>query len=360
MKKILVILCIICLFSSIKEVRASDDGLFAVSTEAEFDECLKSSSACKLTSDLRISESKVIEGNLMLNLNGRTLSAVDNLKVTGGLLVVKRGAKLTIYDTTGTGKITTGSSGNVYGGIQLANDNNSTEVAELVVNSGTIEGYYYGIVGNGNTPHTKVTINGGTITGLNKEDSLGIFQPQLGDLVINGGTITGGTGIEIRSGNLTINNGTIKGVAPKFIKMVNGNGSTTNGVGVAVSQHTTKNNINVNIKNGDISGEYAFYEWNPHKNNKTDIDKVKITIEGGNFVGTATGVKCVYSEDFTEFISDGKFNTDVSEYLTKDSKVVFKEVNTNKGENNYIIPLIVVGLLFILIIYVKRNIRNYK
>ena len=181
----------------------------------------------------------------------------------------------------------------------------SEELAELIVESGTIEGYYYGIVGNGKNHNSKITINGGTILGLNEEDSVGIYHPQKGTMVINGGTIKGGTGIEIRSGNLTINNGTIEGVASKFLKMKNSNGSTTNGVGVAVAQHTTKNSITVNINDGNISGQYAFYEWNPQSNSRTDLDKISLSIKGGKFTGVADGVSTVYSEDFKNFISGG-------------------------------------------------------
>ncbi len=332
--KLLIILSIFCLFPII--VNASDNGIFEAASESELKKCLETEAFCKLKSDINVKNELTIDKEVLIDLNGKTLKPADTLELHRGFILINRGGKLIVKDSLGTGKISTGSKENskVWAAIQLAHDNNTDKLAELVVNGVTIEGYYYGIVGNGNYDNTKITINGGTIIGLNEEDSVGIYHPQEGELDILGGTIKGGTGIEIRSGNLNVSNGTIEGVSPRFIKVVNANGSTTNGVGIAVAQHTTKKDIKVNISGGNISGQYAFYEWNPHGNNKADIDKVVIKITGGEFTGTAEGVPTVYSEDFTKFISGGKFNKSVSKYLTDDAQVTSKEIEEIKTDEN--------------------------
>ena len=320
MKMKWIIFILLTIMAGCYNVSASDDGFIEVQSEAELKRCLENENACRLTSNLNITTFQSIDHDVILDLNGYIITPNENLQLKAGLFYIKRGGKLTIQDTKG-GKISTGTSGNVWAAIQMIDEQEGNEIAELIVNGGTIEGYYYGITGNGTRHNSKITINDGTIKGLNIEDSAGIYQPQIGDVIINGGTITGGTGIEIRSGNLTINNGTIMGLAPKFVKVANKNGTTTNGVGVAIAEHITKNNINVAIYDGKINGQYALYEWNPHSLSKEDLNKINLHIYGGNFETIGKDGKAVYSEDFTNFISGGKFNTDVTAYLTADAKV---------------------------------------
>ena len=358
MKKIkILIVGFIGFLLSISFVSASDDGVFSVKDEASFDECLRISSHCKLASDIKISSEKVIKKEFVLDLDGHTIIPESSLQLHSGFLYVDRGGKLTINDSKGTGKISSGTSGNVWGAIQLIKEGETGKLSELVVNGGTIEGYYYGIVGNGKRHNTKITINNGRVQCTNTDDCTAIFQPQEGDLIINNGTISGGSGIEIRAGNLTVSNGVIKGLDEKFSKMSNKNGTTTEGVGIAVVQHITKKPINVSILGGSFSGQYAFYEWNSENNEEEAIHKIKIKISGGDFVGLAEGVKTVYSENFTNFISGGKFNTNVDEYLTNDANVVSKIINnanaiqeSKKGIWLYFLPVLVIfgGLMVFL------------
>lgn len=347
-------------------VLASDDSVMNITSLDELEKCLNTNGICKLTSDIVVDEALLVKGNVTLDLNGQTIAPQDTLKVSGGYIGIDHGAKLTINDASGKGIITTGAgNSNVWAAIQMAKGNTGNALSELVVNNGTIEGYYYGIVGNGNAHNTKITINNGGIKALNTNDSVGIYNPQMGDVIINNGTISGGTGIEMRAGNLTINDGTIKGIAPTFTKDVNTNGSTTNGAGISIAQHTTKNPINVTINNGNISGQYAFYEWNPHKNDQAALDKISIDINGGNFETLLSGGYAVYSEDFKEFINGGKFNTSVSEYLAPDAKLSAKVLDPensleteNKGSNIWalsIIFIIIIGSIMGYIIYKKKT-----
>lgn len=334
-KKFYVLMCLATMLAGVTAVKASDDGFLAIDSESALDECINKSSACRLASNLELNSAKSINGEVILDLNGYTLTADSNLSRKSGLITINRGGKLTVMDSKGTGKISGGSTDKVYAAINLLNDtNNSGGDAEFVLNGGTVEGFYYGIVGNGNMNNTRITINDGTVKAMNKEDSAGIYHPQVGSLVINKGTVSGGSGIEIRSGNLTVNGGTITGIATNFNKVANSGGTTTNGVGIVVAQHVTKNPIKVVINDGKISGQYAFYEWNPQNNSADDLSKIKLQIDGGNFTSLKARVDSVYSQNFTKFISNGTFNTSVSQYLTDDAKVASKETSetTKNGE----------------------------
>lgn len=368
--KLYVLFSMAVLFLGINGVKASDDGFINVTDEASFDECIKTDGLCRITNNLTFTSKKEIDKEVVIDLNGFTIAPADDLKLTSGFIFVNRGGKLTINDSKNTGKVSTGPSGNVWASIQLLKENVGKGLAEVIINGGTIEGYYYGITGNGNYNNSKITINGGTIKGLNEEDSAAIYHPQEGELVINDGIIKGGTGIEIRSGSLVVNKGSIEGIAPKFVKMVNKNGTTTNGVGIAVVQHVTKKPINVVVNGGEIKGQYAFYEWNPHENNKEDLDKIQIHLNGGNYIGLASGVHAVYSEDFKNFISGGKYNTDVSEYLTEDAKLASKtlsgDIVMDVEPSKNVFPKILIGLILLMgavggiIICQKKNLLVFK
>jgi len=332
MKKAMFFILVVVFFPFF--VHASDDGVYPIRDEETLDKCLTLSSVCRLQSDVSVTSQKVISGDVTIDLNGKMIQPDSSMELHGGLFVVERGGHLVITDSKGSGKITSGTDGRVWAAVQLVKTSSSSEGASLEVNGGTLEGYYYGIVGNGKRDNTKVILRDGTVTCNHTEDCTAIFQPQAGDLTIYNGTIRGGTGIEIRSGTLTIYDGTIEGVDSNFSKMANENGTTTEGVGVAVAQHTTKQAIQVFIHGGVIRGQYAFYEWNPQKNGKEDLDKIHIQIDGGDFEGLANGVPAVFSEDFTAFISGGNFNTSVDDYLTGDANVFF-EVNENSSSSGF-------------------------
>lgn len=362
--KVSIFILFICCFSYNLVVKASDDGFITVSSEAELERCLTTEMGCRLSKDVELTSAKGIIGNVFLDLNGHTIEADPNLKLSSGLLFINRGSKLTIEDKTGAGKITTGKNEKVYAAIQLIkiDDNSSQEPAELIVNGGTLEGYYYGITGNGKLNHTKLTINGGTIRALNDNDSVGIYQPQIGETIINNGNISGGTAIEIRSGNLTVNNGSLKATSPTFNRVANSSGTTTNGAGITIAQHTTKNSIKVIINNGHISGQYALYEWNPQKNSKTDLNKISIQVKGGEFNSIVNDGYAVYSENFTDFISGGRFNTEVKEYLTKDAQVTSTTLTNmqkleKKSTPKYILVLITLGIVS-LVIFLYQKFKN--
>ena len=70
--------------------------------------------------------------------------------------------------------------------------------------------------------------------------------------IINGGDISGETGIEIRAADLIVNGGNITATYDNYESIFNDNGTTTKGIGIAVSQHTSQQPINVIINDGNI------------------------------------------------------------------------------------------------------------
>ena len=151
-----------------------------------------------------------------------------------------------------------------------------------------------GISGNGSNNDawndSYITIYSGKITGAGGE-SLGIYHPQVdGWLEIYGGEISGGTGIEVRAGsNLSVSGGTIKGTATEYSSKANGNGATTQGAGIAIAQHTTKEDIITKITGGDISGLVGLSITNPQ--GAEDGELVAVSVKTGDDGETSPTIK---------------------------------------------------------------------
>lgn len=220
----------------------------------------------------------------------------------------------------------------VFGSVASADAEAVVSGAALTVNDGvTIDTTGFAISGNGSSHGTSITVNGGTLT----SKSTAIYHPQRGTLTITGGTITGGTGIEIRAGILNVSGSAVIGGTDTPVSTApNGNGTTSDGAGIAVSQHTTMLPIQVNISGGTITGYSAFYQVNTLKDMKDGsgnpkftqeeleaaLAKVSLGIEGGSFRAVNGGTVAVYSEDFTRadgegFITGGLFSSDPSAYV---------------------------------------------
>lgn len=316
-----------------------------VTNEASLNTCIvKNGNVCSLTENIELENLVDIKYDITLDLNGYSITPKETLKHSGGLVTVVHGGKLTIKDSKENGKISTGDSGNVWGAVQLTKkgETDITKKAMLVVEDGTLEGYYYAVTGNGNPDrvNTDITINGGKLVGLKEGESLGVYHPQDGVLTVNGGEITGATGIEMRAGKLTVTGGTIRGTHKPVDVNPNGSGATTYGAGIAVAQHTTQKTIEVKVSNGVVEGHTALYESNPQNNNADAIKKVSIEVTGGTFNAINEGTNAVLSENLTKFISGGTFNSDVSDYMVESNEEAPTdtfEVKTLDGEIKYVV-----------------------
>lgn len=208
---------------------------------AEMEAVAKAGGNFILEQDVILFRPLVVEGALTLDLNGHSIKAKTTgleqvLKTKDAVVLVRRGAQLTINDSSnGKGSIDYNGVESVYVAVKLTdgNDGASGEVAKLTVNGGTLKGYYYGISGNGTRHGTEVVINGGAITAANAGEGTAIYHPQDGLLTVNGGTVSAPTGIEMRSGTLTVNAGAIKSTVSTFDEKGNGSGTTMTGVAVA-------------------------------------------------------------------------------------------------------------------------------
>lgn len=190
---------------------------------------------------------------------------------------------------------------------------------KLVATGAVFEGTTYGISGNGTAHNTYIELSDCTVNG-----EVGIYNPQDGELIVNGGSVYGGsTGIEIRSGSLTVNGGAeITGAGDPFASDPNGNGTTTTGAAVAVSQHTTNLPIKVTVNDAVLNGVRALFEADLQDEIATD--QITITVLGGTFNGE------VVSENVTGFIHGGQYKVLPAEEL-------FAEGYTGELYNGYYI-----------------------
>lgn len=256
----------------------------------------------KLVADADIYEQVAVDGkNVTIDLNGKNITYKGGA-LNSGALMVYNGAGLTV---NGEGNIDGGE--NAAAAIALTHKDHydATKTAVLTVNGGNITGKKYAVVGNGTRNNTQITINGGNL----KSGNAAIYQPQIGTLVINGGTLTGtNTAVEIRSGSLKITDGTLTATATEFSCDANGNGTTTVGAALAIEQHTTKNDIKVEITGGTFNGVKAVNESNPQENDPAP--QVEMSITDGTFNGAVSVV------DVENFISGGQYKYDLpAKYL---------------------------------------------
>lgn len=284
----------------------------------------------KLLKDVTLTSGLAINKDITLDLNGKTLEhkngyifdVYSNMIIKNGTVKfsekpaeskaaiwVNKTAKLTVESN-----VTVEAPDNCF---DIAYDASCT-AAEVILRGKLVGGS--GVTMNGNIgagTSNKLAVDGATIDVTGH----GIYQAGCADtnFTINNSVITGDcTGIEVRAGKLTVTNSTITGNG-KFAVKPNGNGTTTDGAGIAIAQHTTKQPIDVTIAGGTVTGEYAVYESNPQTNSAADIAKVKIAVTGGTFTGK------IYSEDVTNFITGGTFNTNPKDYVPTTGYTVAKK-----------------------------------
>ena len=195
---------------------------------------------------------------------------------------------------------------NFYGGIITSPDTVGIALfdeATLTMSAGTINAHSFGVSNNGNGTNQTITVSGGTIT---SETAAAIYHAGLGTTTISGATtLTGTTGIEIRAGVLNIS-GTpvITGTATETSVEANGNGSTTEGAGIAVAQHTTKHDIAVTITGGTISGIYAVSIENP-ENNAEGEGNLSVSISGATLNSAGNLLQILKNDDRVNLSADG-------------------------------------------------------
>ena len=254
---------------------------------------------------------------ITIDLNGKTLSGADGAVIDNyGSLLLKNGtvsltsasSSMSTIWVNKTAKLT------INNDVKVTAPDNSfcvsywSDCTSAEVNlAGTLSGGN-GVTVNGMIPEgttNKLNIDGANIN----VDGHGVYLAGAASTNIKNSTIKGSTGVEVRAGNLVVDNSEIAG-GEGFASQANPGGTTTEGAGIAIAQHTTKQAINVTVNGGTISGNYAIYEGNPQTNSPEDVAKINLSLTGGIFNGN------VSAEDVDGFISRGTFTVvPVSKYL---------------------------------------------
>ena len=178
----------------------------------------------------------------------------------------------------------------------------------IVLNGGTYESdKYVPVYINGavNTENSTLKIKDAVITAIGssggQDMGCAVYLAGYATSTIENTEITAPvTGIEIRAGKLDLTDCTVTGGNGKVAEVANGNGTTVTNAAVAVSQHTTKKNIDVTIKDGEYTATAALYQTDVQG---TGSRGVKATVLSGMFTGE---VKAATEGAIT--ISAGAFN----------------------------------------------------
>lgn len=245
---------------------------------------------------------------ITIDLNGKTLLGADGAVIDNyGSLLLKNGtvsltsapSSMSTIWVNKTAKLT------VNNDVKVTAPDNSFCVsywsdctsAEVTL-AGTLSGGN-GVTVNGMIPEgTSNTLN---IDGANINVSgHGVYLAGAASTNIKNSTIKGSTGVEVRAGNLVVADSEIAG-GENFTTQANPGGTTTEGAGIVIAQHTTKQAIDVTVNGGTISGNYAIYEGNPQTNSPEDVAKINLSLTGGIFDGN------VSAEDVKGFVSGGTF-----------------------------------------------------
>ena len=227
-----------------------------------------------------------------IDLNGHKLNYAGTSIIKGGIIFVYHASSMTITDTSSgnNGEINCGA--NAYAAIQIGSSSTSTKPATLTIEGGNIVGNYYAISGNGTCHNTEINIKGGKIKATNGNGNHAIYHPQDGLLNISGGEFEGSnTAIELRAGTMKVSGGSFKSTSNSYSLGPNGSGTTVEGSAIAIAQHTTKKDINVNIESGTFTGYNGICIVNPQNN---ETENVVVNIKGGTIEATNKAILAQY------------------------------------------------------------------
>lgn len=276
--------------------------------------------------------------NIILELNGKTLSNKNTSMVVKGNLTVKDSSNPSngklVFDVGNSGGAidvdggtfvlisgTIETDANSYG-VYVSNNGFAT------INGGFISSGYAALAGNNTTGNMNFEVTGGTLTA---KYGPAIYMPGQTNLTIKGGTINGG--ISLRMGQVTISGGEINAItsnidSPKEYYNYGGNAWLPDALYVFGGTYTSENynnSLNLNITGGTFTCEngqgsaVAIY----------DLGKVeqtaKVTISGNAVLTTAVGDRSAYqvltlkdigverpAKDYGNIENVGKVDTKIS------------------------------------------------
>lgn len=228
-----------------------------------------------LAGDVTAERINLEDKSITVDLNGHTLTSTS---AYGVMFCAKNGKTITVNGTTPGSKL--------VGTVMVTEKTDG----HIVLNGGTYESdKYVPVYINGavNTENSTLKIKDAVITAIGssggQDMGCGMYLAGYATSTIENTKITAPvTGIEIRAGKLDLTNCTVTGGNGKVAEVANGNGTTVTNAAVAVSQHTTKKNIDVTIKGGEYTATAALYQTNVQG---TGSQGVKATVLSGMFTG---------------------------------------------------------------------------
>ena len=275
-------------------------------------------------SDVRTSAPSVEGKNIILDLNGKTLNGAINVK-NGGSLTLRNG---TLQNTVDNGQGVNVHAMNGSTSFTLAEDaeivaaygiilREAAENASSVINvAGKVTGNVW-VIGSIKAGENTINVSGEIDNTADDDKADGAALAVQGLATANiqsSAVITGPTGIEVRGGSLNVADGAkITGTGIPTNVTPNNNGTTSNGVGIAISPYNI-NNINVTINGGEIKGYTALLIT---QTNQENTKTVEADVKGGTFTATNGGTNAVSVEkiDVGKFISGGTFSSKPDEEL---------------------------------------------
>ena len=267
-------------------------------TLAEAIAAATSTNTITLLRDVESDRVNLDDKNISVNLNGHTLTSTAKY---GVMFCAKNGKKIKITGSTkgsklvGTLMVTSGTDGHIE------------------INGGTYENpnycpiYINGMVSSENSTLTvKNAVITATGSNSDQDTGCGVYLAGYSTSTFTNTTITAPvTGIEIRAGKLTLTNCTVTGGSGEVGTAADGNGTTVTNAALAISQHTTKKNIDVTITGGTYTATAAIFQTDVQG---TGSENVAATVKSGEFNGTVSA-----ETDNTVAISGGTFTSRVPE-----------------------------------------------
>ena len=259
-----------------------------------------------LESDITLDAGVVVNADITIDLNGKTISMEDSSGATA--YAIKNNANLTIKDSAGDGKITfhstTPSANNGYASNAISN------YGTLTVESGTIENTTVGSAcyAVDNYAGSTFTLNGGKLTA--EKTTLRAFNWTNGEsnkitITINDGEIISNDGYAI---NFNMGN------SPAAELNINGGTITTNdtdyelAVYVYMANNGSAENLTVEVADGTFNGYFAL-----NGVTSTTMAEDAVSLSGGSF----KGVIC-YGDPAYGFISGGSYSVALDPALCAD------------------------------------------
>lgn len=248
--------------------------------------------------------------SVTVDLNGKVLTSTA---AYGVMFCAKNGHKITVKGDTRGSKL--------VGTLMVTAETDG----HIAINGGTYESAQYCpiyINGAVSSESSTLTVKNATITALpgdsNQDNGVAVYLAGYSTSTFTRTTITAPvTGLEIRAGKLTLTNCTVTGGSGEVVTNANGNGTTVTNAAVAISQHTTKKDIDVTITGGTYTATAAVYQTNVQG---TGSENVKVSIKSGTFKGAVSA-----ETNNTVAVSGGTFSSAVKEeycatgYIPKDN-----------------------------------------